>query len=162
MLTAGLDVGSSSVKGAIVEETEGGAIRTVALAAEKLRRRDPVSVARSLFADLLDRAGVSAADLEAHGAVSAAVAEALADGARVRAGVELGVGVTGIAGPDGGSEEKPVGLVFIGIASPAGKAVRRFRFMGTRKTIRERTAQTALDLMRRELAGLPLDASLEG
>jgi nicotinamide-nucleotide amidase len=109
-----------------------------------------------------DLVGVSPADLAAHGAVSAAVAEQLAEGARARSGVELGVGITGIAGPEGGSEEKPVGLVFIGIASPAGRAVRRFRFAGTRKSIRERAAQTALDLMRRELMGLPLDASLGG
>jgi nicotinamide-nucleotide amidase len=111
-------------------------------------------------ASKMDLVGVSAADLEAHGAVSAAVAERLAEGARERARVEMGVGITGIAGPDGGSEEKPVGLVFIGIASPGGRAVRKYRFAGTRKTIRERAAQTALDLMRRDLRGLPLDASL--
>ena len=106
--------------------------------------------------------GVDAGDLEAHGAVSAPVAEQLARGARARAGVELGVGITGIAGPDGGSEEKPVGTVFIAVSSPRGEAVRRYRFMGTRRTIRERAAQTALDLVRRELAGLPLDPKLEG
>lgn len=104
--------------------------------------------------------GVDSDDIEAHGAVSAPVAEQLADGARTRARVEMGVGITGIAGPEGGSEEKPVGLVFIGLASPGGKAVRKYRFMGTRKTIRERAAQAALDLMRRELAGLPLDPVL--
>jgi len=111
-------------------------------------------------ASKVDLVGVSPADLQAHGAVSAAVAERLAEGAREQARVEMGVGITGIAGPGGGSEEKPVGLVFIGIASPTGKAVRKYRFLGTRKTIRERAAQTALDLMRRELMGLPLDASL--
>lgn len=111
-------------------------------------------------ASKVDLVGVSEADIESHGAVSAPVAEQLAQGARERAGVEMGVGITGIAGPGGGSEEKPVGLVFIGIASPGGKAVRKYRFAGTRKTIRERAAQTALDLMRRELSGLPLDASL--
>ena len=106
--------------------------------------------------------GVNATDLDAHGAVSAPVAEQLAEGARQRAGVEMGVGITGIAGPEGGSREKPVGTVFIGIASPGGRAVRAYRFMGTRKTVRERSAQTALDLMRRELQGLPLDAKLDG
>jgi nicotinamide-nucleotide amidase len=106
--------------------------------------------------------GVAPADLEVHGAVSAPVAEQLARGARERAGVEVGVGITGIAGPDGGSEEKPVGTVFIAVATPRGDAVRRFRFIGTRRAIRERAAQTALDLVRRELAGLPLDAKLEG
>ena len=112
-------------------------------------------------ASKLELVGVDPAAIEAHGAVSAPVAEQLAEGARARAGVELGVGITGVAGPDGGSEEKPVGTVFIGIASPGGHAVRRFRFMGTRKTIRERSAQTALDMIRRELEGLPLDARLD-
>src|SRR5437867_3711428 len=98
----------------------------------------------------------------AQGAVSAPVAEQLARGARERAGVEVGVGITGIAGPDGGSEEKPVGTVFIAVSSPRGESVRRFRFMGTRRTVRERAAQTALDMVRRELSGLPLDATLEG
>jgi nicotinamide-nucleotide amidase len=109
----------------------------------------------------IELVGVKSDDIEAHGAVSAPVAEQLAEGARQRAQVEMGVGITGIAGPDGGSEEKPVGLVFIGLASPGGKSVRKFRFMGTRKTVRERAAQAALDLVRRELAGLPLDPGLE-
>ncbi len=105
--------------------------------------------------------GVRAADLETHGAVSAPVAEQMADGARKRAGVEVGVSLTGVAGPDGGSEAKPVGTVFIAVASPRGAAARRFLFHGTRATIRERSAQTALDLVRRQLRGLPLEAKLE-
>ena len=108
----------------------------------------------------VDLVGVAQADLDAHGAVSAPVAEQLARGARTRAGVEVGVGITGIAGPDGGSDEKPVGTVFIGVSTPEGEAVRRYRFMGSRATIRERSAQTALDLVRRQLQGLPLDPSL--
>jgi len=95
--------------------------------------------------------GVSAADLEAHGAVSAKVAEALARGAREKAGAELGIGITGIAGPEGGSVEKPIGTVFIGLSSPAGEAVRTYRFLGSRTTIRERSVQTAFDLARRAL-----------
>ena len=105
--------------------------------------------------------GVSEKDLEAHGAVSAPVAEQLARGARERAGVEVGVGITGIAGPDGGTPEKPVGLVFLGVSSPLGEAVRRLQFIGTRAMIRERSAQAALDLVRRQLAGLPLEAKLD-
>ena len=104
--------------------------------------------------------GVGADVLAAHGAVSAAVAEALARGARERSGAELGVGITGIAGPDGATAEKPVGLVFIAVASPLGEVVRRYQFAGTRATIRERSAQTALDLVRRHLAGLPPDPAL--
>jgi nicotinamide-nucleotide amidase len=106
--------------------------------------------------------GVKAADLEEHGAVSAEVAGQMAAGARARAGVEVGVGITGIAGPEGGSEEKPVGLVYLGISSPAGDAVRKLRFTGTRRVIRERAAQTALDMVRRQLLGLPLAPALEG
>ncbi len=106
-------------------------------------------------------AGVSAGDLAAHGAVSAPVAEQLARGARERAGADIGVGITGIAGPDGATPDKPVGLVFIGISSSLGEAVRRYQFAGTRSTIRERSAQAALDLVRRQLAGLPLEARLE-
>ena len=101
--------------------------------------------------------GVSATDLAAHGAVSAPIAEQMARGARAKAGVEVGVGVTGVAGPDGGSDQKPVGTVFIAVASALGEAVRLHKFMGTRSTVRERAAQTALDMLRRHLAGLPVD-----
>jgi nicotinamide-nucleotide amidase len=104
--------------------------------------------------------GVRPADLEAHGAVSAPVAEQMAAGAAKKAGVEIGVGITGVAGPDGGSEEKPVGTVFIAVATPKTKGVRKYSFAGTRVTVRERSVQTALDLVRRAIRGLPLDPSL--
>jgi nicotinamide-nucleotide amidase len=106
--------------------------------------------------------GVEAADLKAHGAVSAPVAEQLARGAREQAGVEIGVGITGVAGPEGGTPEKPVGTVFISVASPGGESVRRFRFTGSRAIVRERSAQAALDLVRRHVLGLPLDPTLDG
>jgi len=109
----------------------------------------------------LDLLGVDPSTLEAQGAVSAAVAEQMAEGARARAGVEVGVGITGVAGPEGGSEAKPVGLVFIALASPLGGAVRMLRLPGSRSTVRERSAQVALDLLRRHLLELPLDASLD-
>jgi len=105
--------------------------------------------------------GVKPADLEKHGAVSGPVVEQMAAGARTRAGVDVGVGITGIAGPDGGSPGKPVGTVYIGLATERGVAARHHRFMGTRATIRERSVQAALDLVRRELQGLSLDARLE-
>jgi len=101
--------------------------------------------------------GVSDADLATHGAVSPQVAEQMAQGARKKAKVDVGVGITGIAGPDGGSEQKPVGTVFIAISSPLGDVVKHHRFMGTRSTVRERAAQTALDMLRLHLAGLPID-----
>jgi nicotinamide-nucleotide amidase len=112
-------------------------------------------------ASKLELLGVKAVDLEAHGAVSAPIAEQMAAGARKRASVEVGIGITGIAGPEGGSEEKPVGTVFIAVSSPRGEAVRGYRFAGTRATIRERAAQAALDLARRQLRGLPLEAKLD-
>jgi len=105
--------------------------------------------------------GVGEADLAAHGAVSAPVAEQMARGARHRAGVDLGVAITGVAGPAGGSDEKPVGTVFVALSSGAGETVRRFQFSGTRATIRERSVQVALDLVRRLLLGLTLDPRVE-
>lgn len=104
--------------------------------------------------------GVHQADLDAYGAVSREVVEQMAAGAAVRAGVQAGIGVTGIAGPDGGTEEKPVGTVFVAAATPAGIASRCFNFIGTRANIRVRSTQAALDLLRRQMLGLPLDAKL--
>jgi PncC family amidohydrolase len=72
--------------------------------------------------------GVPAALLQRYGAVSAQVAMAMAVGVRERLAADLGVGVTGVAGPDGGSDEKPVGLVYIGVSDPMGTDVRRFHW----------------------------------
>lgn len=82
------------------------------------------------------------------GAVSPEVAEALAIGAQRRFATTYGVGITGIAGPDGGTPEKPVGLVYIAVACPDGCAVERASFLGSRQTIRQRAAQSALNLLR--------------
>jgi nicotinamide-nucleotide amidase len=99
-------------------------------------------------------ADVPAELLEAHGAVSAEVALALAEGARRVIGADVGIGITGIAGPDGGSEEKPVGLVFIAIAGPDGRRiVRKASQRGNRSDIRERTTTAAMHLLRRLLLG---------
>jgi nicotinamide-nucleotide amidase len=103
--------------------------------------------------------GVPAETLEQFGAVSAETAEAMAQGARERTGATYALSITGIAGPDGGSEEKPVGLVYIGLASPEGTTVTQRRFIGDRERIRVFTTQTALDLLRRKLQGLALFAS---
>ena len=89
--------------------------------------------------------GVPPATLAAHGAVSAQVAKAMAIGARARFETTLAVAVTGIAGPDGGSEEKPVGLTYVGLADPAGADVRRFAFGGDRAANREAGTQAALE-----------------
>jgi nicotinamide-nucleotide amidase len=89
--------------------------------------------------------------LERHGAVSKETAEALSEGIRERCDTTLGVGVTGIAGPTGGTEEKPVGLVFIGVSDGKTTDVAERRFTGDRGRIRSYAAQTALDMVRRRL-----------
>jgi nicotinamide-nucleotide amidase len=93
--------------------------------------------------------GVPAELIEAKGAVSAEVARSLADGIRKRTGATLGVGITGIAGPGGGTPEKPVGLVYIGLADERGPKEKEFRFFGDRDRIRQQATQTALDMVRR-------------
>ena len=96
--------------------------------------------------------GVDPVLLETDGAVSEAVAVAMAEGARRVGGTEIGVGVTGIAGPDGGSDEKPVGMVCIGVVGPGSEQdARTSRFPGDRAMIRRLATQTALDLLRRVL-----------
>jgi nicotinamide-nucleotide amidase len=95
--------------------------------------------------------GVDKKLLRKHGAVSAEVAEAMAEGIRKRAGTDFGLSVTGIAGPDGGSEEKPVGLVYIALASEVSTEHRRLVIPGDRHLIRWRASQAALDLLRRRL-----------
>jgi nicotinamide-nucleotide amidase len=110
-----------------------------------------VSYADAAKAALL---GVPDAALAAHGAVSAQVAVAMAAGARTRFGAALAVSITGIAGPDGGSQAKPVGLTYVGIAAPGGTDVRRFQFAGDRPGNREAAAQAALEwLLERAEAG---------
>ena len=96
--------------------------------------------------------GVPAELLAAHGAVSAEVAQAMAEGARERLGVDVALSVTGIAGPGGGTPEKPVGLVFFHVVGPAGETSLRFEIPGEREWIRARAAVVALHLVRRTLS----------
>lgn len=96
-------------------------------------------------------AGVPEVLMAENGAVSKPVAQALAEGIRKRAGASIGVGITGIAGPGGGSAEKPVGLVFIGLADQRGTEVREFRFPGSREKIRHWASQAALEMIRRRI-----------
>jgi nicotinamide-nucleotide amidase len=95
--------------------------------------------------------GVRAEDLERHGAVSEQVALQMAAGIRERTGADVGVSVTGIAGPGGGTAEKPVGLVWVAVHSLDAKA-RRFHVGGDRAEIRQRAAQAALEMVRRALS----------
>ena len=89
--------------------------------------------------------------LKVHGAVSRETAEAMAGGIRNRTGADIGLAVTGVAGPGGGSAEKPVGTVYIGIATVEGTWATHFLFDGDRQQIREMTAQSGLDLVRKYL-----------
>ncbi len=109
-----------------------------------------VSYTNELKALLL---GVAQESLIEHGAVSEPVARAMATGVRERYGSDFGIGITGIAGPDGGSEEKPVGTVHLAVAGPGNSDVehRRVRFPGDRERVRHQTSQLALDLVRRSL-----------
>jgi nicotinamide-nucleotide amidase len=98
-----------------------------------------------------DFAGVPPELIAEHGAVSAEVAESLARGIRQRVGSSMGVGITGIAGPGGGTEEKPVGLVYIGVSYGKKTESLECHFRGDRDRIRQWASQQALDLIRRRL-----------
>lgn len=95
--------------------------------------------------------GVDGELLEKHGAVSEQVARAMAEGARARFGSTLAAGVTGIAGPDGGTAEKPVGLVHFAVAGPRGTSAKAVTFTGSRSDVRKRAAFASLALLRRAL-----------
>jgi nicotinamide-nucleotide amidase len=99
----------------------------------------------------MELAGIPPLLLEMQGAVSAEVARGLAEGIRTRMGTTIGVGITGIAGPDGGSAEKPVGTVHVAVATPTETVNRRFLFPGDRERVRWQASQAALDMVRREL-----------
>ncbi|MGH2476478.1 MAG: CinA family protein [Candidatus Limnocylindrales bacterium] len=85
--------------------------------------------------------------LDAHGAVSAQVARAMADGTRRRLGVDVAVAVTGVAGPDGGTEAKPVGLTYVAVADADGDDVRRFNWVDDRSGNKRASAGAALSLL---------------
>lgn len=88
--------------------------------------------------------GVPAETLAAHGAVSLETARAMAQGARAAAAADFAVSITGIAGPAGGTPEKPVGLVFVGVAAPHGTAAFKHHFSGSRAEIRQAATEAAL------------------
>ena len=96
--------------------------------------------------------GVPAEMIVAHGAVSEAVARAMAEGARSTAEVDLAVAVTGVAGPGGGTATKPVGLVWFGVASPGGVIAESKIFPGDRTAVRMATVRHAMALLRQALA----------
>ncbi|RMF09962.1 MAG: CinA family nicotinamide mononucleotide deamidase-related protein [Candidatus Neomarinimicrobiota bacterium] len=95
--------------------------------------------------------GVRHETLEVHGAVSEPTAREMAEGIRARTGADLGIGITGIAGPGGGTPEKPVGLVYIGLAVTAGTIAKRFEFSFDRETNKLVSTQAALNMIRKWL-----------
>lgn len=101
------------------------------------------------YSDALKRSllNVPETTLQAHGAVSAQTAVAMADGARGSFGTDISVAVTGIAGPSGGSPQKPVGLTYVAVADAAGHDVRRFLWSGDRSENKLESARAALELL---------------
>lgn len=103
--------------------------------------------------------GVPADILEKHGAVSSACAAALATGVRQRAGADLALAITGVAGPGGGTAEKPVGLVYFGAVWGERLVVKKFHFKGDREAVRFQSTQMAMEILRRLLAGTETPAT---
>ena len=103
-----------------------------------------IAYANAVKAGLL---GVPAAALERHGAVSAPVAAAMARGAAAALGATIGVGITGVAGPGGGTRRKPVGLVYIAVARGRSATVRRYLFSGNRGNIRKSAVDDSIVLL---------------
>jgi nicotinamide-nucleotide amidase len=102
--------------------------------------------------------GVSSESLARHGAVSEPVARQMAEGVRRNAGADVGLATTGVAGPDGGSAEKPVGTLWLALADGAGTIAHRYQLMTDRARNKELASQLALDWIRRRLLGLPISA----
>jgi PncC family amidohydrolase len=100
--------------------------------------------------------GVPSELIDGHGAVSAQVARAMAQGVRDRIGADMAVAVTGVSGPGGGTEAKPVGLTYVAVAHPNGVEVRRYVWPGDRAANREATARAAVELLLECAAALPV------
>ena len=136
---------------AVAESCTGGLITsrlTDVPGSSRYVERGVVSYSNASKIELL---GVPEDMIAAHGAVSEAVATAMAQGIRTRSHVDIGIGVTGIAGPEGGTPDKPVGTVCIAATSEADTRVRTFRFVGGREMVKFQASQAALDMVRRML-----------
>lgn len=150
-VTAALRAGGKTL--AVAESCTGGLVakRMTDLAgASDVFRGGVVAYANEVKVEEL---GVDPSDLAENGAVSEGVARRMAEGVARRFGADAGIGITGIAGPGGGTEEKPVGTVWYAAASEGTVVARRERFPGDRRSVRERAAQAALFLLLRLLEG---------
>ncbi|MBS3957192.1 MAG: CinA family protein [Clostridiales bacterium] len=148
MIAAARDAGLTI---AVAESCTGGLVATLLTevpGASHVFLGGIVAYADEIKRDLL---GVPAATLATHGAVSAQVADAMASGVRKRFGVDIAVSITGIAGPEGGSDEKPVGLVWFAVADAAGTDIVSHTFGGDRHDIRASAARTAIDMLYRRI-----------
>ena len=140
---------ATSITLALAESCTGGLIAKLLTdqpGSSTFLERSVVTYANSAKKDCLN---VTQELLEQYGAVSAECAEAMAKGVRAAAHTDIGLAVTGIAGPSGGTVDKPVGTVYLAMSSPWGERVERFNFSGSRDQTRLRTACTALDWLRR-------------
>ena len=136
---------------AVAESCSGGALSNRLTNVPGVSRFFLEGVVTYSNASKTDRLGVAAELIEEHGAVSAEVAEAMARGVRERSGADLGVGITGIAGPGGATSTKPVGLVYVALAHAEGAEVKELRLIGRREDIKDRTAKAALNMVRLHL-----------
>jgi nicotinamide-nucleotide amidase len=144
---------SRGLRIALAESCTGGLLTsrlTDVAGSSRYVERGVITYSNESKSDLL---GVPSDVIAQHGAVSEPVALAMATGIRDRASVDIGVGVTGIAGPGGGTPDKPVGTVAIAAATPAATRSRLFRFHGEREQVKFQASQAALDMVRRILAG---------
>ncbi len=144
---------SRGLRIAVAESCTGGLITsrlTDVPGSSRYVERSVVSYSNEAKTSLL---GVPPELIATHGAVSEPVALAMVDGIRARAGVEVAAAVTGIAGPGGGSPEKPVGLVVVAATTGSEPRSRVFRFMGEREMVKFQASQAALDMVRRMLTG---------
>ena len=151
----GQQLKSTSVTLALAESCTGGLIGhrlTQVPGSSSYLDRGFVCYSNQAKQDLL---GVPQKLLQRYGAVSAPVAKAMAVGSRTRSRTDIGLSVTGIAGPGGGSAQKPVGLVFIGIDGPHGPGTKKFQFHGDRQDVKMRASQAALNFLRLYLLHKP-------
>lgn len=147
LIQAGLGISTA-------ESCTGGRIASLITAVPGSSAIFPEAIVTYSNASKVRQLGVLQSTLDAHGAVSEPVAREMAEGVRNVAGTPFGLAATGIAGPGGGSPEKPVGTVHIALATPDGTHHRRLRFGGDRARIQTLSAASALDLLRRHLQGV--------